>query len=194
MSGAAGSIGSVYADALAAAAEGAGLMTQVGEEIAGFSSVWRRDKDVRDFFLSGAVSKAAKSKAIDAAARGRASDVFANFLHVLLHRGRLWLLPGAADAYRALLDKRLGRVPVQLSTAAPVSSQDLDAWRERLRASLGKEPILMHDVRPALIGGAVLRVGDTVADGSVRRRLADLRAQLSRAGLSAARTAAAAAP
>ena len=56
------------------------------------------------------------------------------------------------------------------------------AFTERLRAAIGKEPVLTHHVRPGLIGGAVLRVGDVVADGSVRRRLTELTSRIRLAG------------
>lgn len=176
-----GTLGSVYADALAGAADGQGLLAQVGEELEGFAALWGRDADVRNFFLSGAIDRAAKAKALDAVTVGRTSETFSSFLQVLLHRTRLWVLPETAAAYRKLLDARLGRVPVVLSTAAPVAAVDLEGWRTRLRAALGKEPVLTHEVRPALIGGAVLRVGDTVADGSVRRRLVELRSRFEKA-------------
>src|SRR5207253_11251153 len=85
-------------------------------------------------------------------------------------------------AFRAILDRKLGRVPVTLSTAAPLAPGQLERISARLKAALGKEPVMAHEVRPALLGGAVLRVGDVVADGSVRRSLADLRARIERAG------------
>ena len=176
-----GTLGSVYADALAGAADAHGLLAQVGEELAGFAALWARHADVRNFFLSGAIGRDAKVKALDAVTVGKTSETFSSFLQVLLHRARLWVLPETADAYRKILDRRLGRVPVVLTTAAPVTDADLEAWRARLHAALGKEPVLTHEVKPALIGGAVLRVGDTVADGSVRRRLVELRSRFEKA-------------
>lgn len=176
-----GALSSVYAEALAAAAEARGELPLVGEELAGFAAAWRRHGDLRAFFLSGAVSREAKRRALERVAAGRTSATFADFLQVLLRRTRLFLLPEVAQAFAALLDRRLNRVPVLLTTAAPMADADLDAWRGRLRDALRKDPILTHEVRPALIGGAVLRVGDLVADGSVRRRLADLRARFQRA-------------
>jgi F-type H+-transporting ATPase subunit delta len=176
-----GTLATVYADALAGAAEARGLLAQVGEELEGFAAVWGREAHVRNFFLSGAIGRDAKAKALDAVTVGTTSETFGSFLRVLLHRSRLWALPETAEAYRKLLDRRLGRVPVVLSTASPVAPADLEAWRVRLAAALGKEPVITHEVKPALIGGAVLRVGDTVADGSVRRRLVDLRSRFAKA-------------
>ena len=171
-------LGAVYAEALAEAAEAKNILPQVGEEIAGLARVWRDVPEARAFFLSGAIRREAKSTAIDHVCRGRSSDVFADFLHVLLSRNRLWLLPRAADAFVKIMDLKTGRVPVTLSTAAPVTPADLEAWRARLHAAIGLTPVLTHHVRPQLIGGAVLRVGDVVADGSVRRRLAALTSRI----------------
>jgi F-type H+-transporting ATPase subunit delta len=171
-------MGDVYATALAEAAEAKGALAEVGEEMASFAGTWRQRKDVRDFFLSGAVQRDAKERAIEAAFRGKASDLIANFLQVLLRRDRLWLLPDVADALRKILDRRGNRVPVTIVTATPLAADQVAAIAARLRSSIGKEPVLTQEVKPALLGGAVLRVGDVVADASVRRRLSELRAQI----------------
>ena len=175
-------MGGTYAEALAEAADAKGQLAAAGEEILAFASVWRARKDVRAYFLSGAIHRDAKHKAIETTFRGRGSDLFADFLHVLLRRGRMSLLPDAADAFGAILDRKMNRVPVTLSTAATLAPGQLESITARLRASLGKDPIVAHVVRPALLGGAVLRVGDIVADGSVRRMLAELRARITHAG------------
>jgi F-type H+-transporting ATPase subunit delta len=170
-------LGAVYAEALAEAAEAKGVLPQVGEELAAIAKAWSSDREFRDFFLSGGIRRDAKEQALEKTFRGRAHDLATDFLRVLLSRGRLFLLPDAADAMTAILNRRLGRVPVTIQTAVPVTPEDLEGWRARIRAALGKEPVLTHRVRPALIGGAVVTVGDVVADGSVRRRLADLRSR-----------------
>ncbi len=176
MSGARGEpLGAVYAEALAQAAQARGSLVEVAAEVADTARAWEQDADFRTFFLSGAIHRTAKAKALDRVFRGRASDLTTDFLHVMLRRGRLRFLPDVAAAMGRLLDVRLGRMPVTLETAVEVGAEDLEGLRARIRAAIGKEPVLKPRVRPALIGGAVLRVGDVVADGSVRRRLADLR-------------------
>jgi F-type H+-transporting ATPase subunit delta len=179
------SMGEVYAGALAQAAEEKGQLVAVGEEMAAFAKVWDERKDVRDFFLSGAVQKDAKKKALEKSLRGKASDLLADFLQVLLHRDRLWLLEPVAESMRRILDRRGNRVPVTITTATPLAPEQVDAIVARLRASLGKEPVVTQEVKPGLIGGAVLRVGDVVADGSVRRKLSELRSRIVRSAESA---------
>lgn len=168
-------LGAIYAEALAEAAEAQGVLVEVGAELAAFAAQWRAHKSLRAFFLSGAIRRDAKTGAIDRVFRGNASDLFADFLHVLLRRNRLFTLPDADEAYGKLLDVRLGRVAVTLTTAAPATEAELAAWTSRLAASIGKTPVVEHRVRPGILGGAIVRVGDTVSDGSIRRRLVALR-------------------
>jgi F-type H+-transporting ATPase subunit delta len=175
-------LGGVYAQALAEAAEAKDALPAVGEDLATFAAAWAATADLRTFFLSGAVRRDAKHRAVEAVCRGKANDLFADFLHVLIERQRAWLLPDVAKAYAAILDARLGRVPVSLSTASALPPDAVLAIAGRLRAALGKDPVLTHHVRPGLVGGAVLRVGDVVADGSVRRRLVELRRRLTETG------------
>jgi F-type H+-transporting ATPase subunit delta len=173
-------LAATYAEALAAAAPGRDDAAAVGERLAALAAAWRRDRSVSAFFLSGAVPREAKRSAIERL-RAPVGPVLANFLRVLLRRNRLALLPEVAEAFERILDRRLDRVRVVLETAVPPTEPDVDGWRRRLRAAVGKEPVLTQRVRPALIGGAVLRVGDVIADGSVRRRLRDLRDRALRA-------------
>jgi F-type H+-transporting ATPase subunit delta len=173
-------LAATYAEALAEAAESRGALEETGASLAAFAQAWERERDLQAFFLSAAVPREAKRAALERLRR-LSGDLVADFLQVLLGRSRMSLLPEAAAALRALLDRRLGRVPVVLETATEAAASDVEAWRGRLRAVLGKEPVLAHRVRPALIGGAVIRVGDVVADGSVRRRLREVRDRALRA-------------
>ena len=175
-------LGLIYAEALADAAEARGVLAEVGAELIALAKEWRADKNLRAFFLSGAIRRDAKSATLDRVFRGKSSDLFTDFLHVLLRRNRLFTIPDAADAFDQLLDVKLNRVPVTLTTATAVEASDLSAWATRLAYAIGKTPVLKHVVRPAIIGGAIVRVGDSVADGSVRRRLSELRTRISVAG------------
>jgi F-type H+-transporting ATPase subunit delta len=176
--------GRIYAEALAAAAEARGILEQVGEELKAL--VANREAEgsiVRNFFGSSAVRREQKMTKIEAAFRGRASDLFTDFLLVLLKRNRLELVDEVAAAYRDILDRRGSKVRVTLTTAADVDEKDLEAWRVRLKPVLrGRDAVLRHRTDPALIGGMVLRTGDWVADGSVRRVLKELRERLARPG------------
>ena len=90
-----------------------------------------------------------------------------------------WIACGRSIARPALLYEQLrGRVPVQLTTAAAAGRCAGRADRRGLRRLLGGEPVLERAVDPELIGGAVVRVGDTVYDGSIANQLENLRQQM----------------
>ena len=166
-----------YAQALFEACEAQGglpMASEAGQALAGLAEAWTKDRRLRGYFEAGEVGKAAKEAAVTRLGE-RLPKLVANFARLLLRKGRLDLLPGISDAMDALLNKRLERVPVVLATAVAMPPERLARWTETLKAVSGKEPVVKNIVRPDLVAGAVLRVGDWVADGSVRRRLAELR-------------------
>jgi F-type H+-transporting ATPase subunit delta len=174
----------IYAEALAAAAEAKGMLEQVGEELKALATGrGTAGSLVAAFFGSSAVRREQKAAKIEAAFRGRTSDLFVDFLLVLLSRNRLGLVGDVDKAYGDILDRRGSRVRVTLTTAADVGVGDLEAWTARLRPLLGgREPIVRLRKDPALIAGMVLKTGDWVADGSARRVLKELRERLAHAG------------
>jgi len=174
----------VYAGALFESLEADGgvqALEQGGEALEAVAEAWRRDRVLRAFFLSAQLPRAERRAALDRLA-APLPRLVGNFLRVLLGRGRLPLLPEMATAFRAALDRRLHRVPVTLTTAVPVPEADFRRWVEMIRPAIDGEPVVTHQVRPEIIGGAVIRAGDRIADGSARRRLAELRTQLIRRG------------
>ncbi len=176
----------VYAEALAAAAEGKGILDQVGDELKALI-VNRQAKGslIAAFFGSTAVRREQKAAKVESAVRGRMSDLFVDFLLVLLRRNRLELIDDVAKSYQQILDQRGAKVRVTLTTASDASESDIAAWQARLQPLLqGRQAILRHRKDPTLIGGSVLRTGDWVADWSVRRVLNDLKARLTRPGRS----------
>ena len=172
--------GAVYAEALSQAAEARGgleSLREVGEALAALEAAWEKDRVFRAYFLSSEVSSAVKRATVRRLG-ATLPKLLADFLDLLLRRGRLFLLPPIAKAYAKHLDQRLGRVQVLLATAAPIPSGRVERWTASLRAALQKEPVVRHVVKPDIVAGAVVRIGDTVADGSIRRRLLSLKREI----------------
>jgi F-type H+-transporting ATPase subunit delta len=171
----------VYARALEEALFSAGgldALRAADPAVAGVAAAWTDERAFRAYFLSSNVPASVKRAALDRVVEGRLHPLVANFLRLLLRRGRIALLPDIGTAFRTLIDARLGRVPVTLTTAVPVDEVSLRTWTDRIRQAVGGEPVVRHEVRPEILAGAILRVGDEVADGSARRRLAELRSQI----------------
>ena len=106
-----------------------------------------------------------------------------NFVLVTIDKRRQRLLRSISTEYAALLDERMGREHVQVAVARPVDDSTRQMITDRLSAALGKEAIPHIRVQPEIIGGLVVRTGDTIYDGSIRRRLDGMRRRLLRAQL-----------
>lgn len=120
-----------------------------------------------------------KAALIDKTLAGRVSPVLVNFLKVVARHGRLDCLRAIHCQTHAGYDKLRRRIPVKLTTATPVSAEMAAQIIENLRGKLEGEPVIEQEVDPSLIGGAVLRVGDIIYDGSIANQLQNLRQQMS---------------
>jgi F-type H+-transporting ATPase subunit delta len=97
-----------------------------------------------------------------------------NFLRLLLEYDRVSVLPEIAAHFAALKAKVENTVDVTVTSAAPLHSAQQQAIVKALRQRLGSNVKLSTQVNEKLIGGAVIRAGDVVIDGSLRSRLEKL--------------------
>ena len=172
-------LGNVYAKAFLAAAEKAGQTDRLVEE---FDSLV---KDVLDRFpkfetllTAGRVTSDNRVGILEKVFGGKASPLVLSFLKVLAEHDRLQHLRAIQRSIRELYTAMRNRVRVEINTAAPLPDGLLGRLTNDLRGMLGAEPEVHHSVNPELIGGLVLRVGDTVYDGSVLTQLNRLRDQI----------------
>jgi F-type H+-transporting ATPase subunit delta len=93
-------------------------------------------------------------------------------------------VPRVTDAFRELLNRRMGITPALVTSATELPAQDLRALEERLERLTGGKVDLELKVDPSLIAGVSVRVGDRLIDGSVRGRLERLRDQVASGALS----------
>jgi F-type H+-transporting ATPase subunit delta len=108
---------------------------------------------------------------------------FLNFLLVTVDKRRQRLLRDIAQQFGALVDQHEGRAHVEVTVARPVDEETTKLLAGRLTTLLGVEAVPHVRVRPEIVGGVIVRTGDTIYDGSVRRRLDGMRRQLLRAPL-----------
>jgi F-type H+-transporting ATPase subunit delta len=101
-----------------------------------------------------------------------------NLVHLLATNGRLTALPDIAQRYEALRGEAESRVAAHVTAAVELDATPRQRLSDSLRRRLERDIELHCDVDPALIGGAVIRAGDRVIDGSLRGRLARLSGRL----------------
>jgi len=175
-----------YARALAEAVEAEGghaLLEEIGGGLSAFSEAWQGDPNLRGYFLGTEVTRKQKLATMDKLVVDRLPKLLANFLRLLLRRDRLPLVPEIAAAYGMILDAALGRVPVTITTAVPVPESEFQAWQDDIQQALGGEAIVTHVVKPDILAGAIIRVGDRIVDGSARRHLNALHTRIIERGM-----------
>ena len=101
-----------------------------------------------------------------------------NLFRLLRRKGRLGLGPSIATYFRELWDEERGIARAAVRSAVALDERQREQIVQQLSEQTGKSVEIEVTVEPALIGGAVIRIGDRLIDGSMRRRLRDLRAQL----------------
>jgi F-type H+-transporting ATPase subunit delta len=101
-----------------------------------------------------------------------------DFLQVLVDKRRQRLLSLVGGEFHALLDEKLGRTHVIVTVARELNTETMTDLSGKLSELLGTKAIPHLRINPAILGGLHLKVGDTVYDGTLRRRIKQLRRQL----------------
>jgi F-type H+-transporting ATPase subunit delta len=132
---------------------------------------------VQAVLMSPRVPKSEKARFLGAALKDTPRD-FVLWLQALVKRGRQRILREVASEYLALVDEKMNRVRASVTLARQPDEKLRRTIEENLGRQLEKQVIATYLVEPEILGGAIIRVGDRVLDGSVRRRMTKLRRQL----------------
>ena len=167
-----------YAEALLALARKADDLDGWGALIVGVADAIQSEPKLRNFLAAPQVSPGEKKVVIEKAFGDELPRNMVRFLQKLVDNRRQMLIPQIAIEYGNLVDEVEGRLHAQVTVAREPAEQDQNLITQRLSKMFGKMVVPHITVNPSILGGLIVRVGDTVIDGSVRRRLAGLRARL----------------
>lgn len=173
-----GTIARSYAETLFELAERHDALERYGEGIGVVGALLEENPEFRLFLETPRVDASAKKDVLRKAFGEALPRPLLNFLLVTVDKRRQRLLGTIAREYRALLDEHEGRAHVEVTLAREMDEATLDTLAERLSTVLGVHAIPHVKVRPEILGGVVIRAGDTIYDGSLRRRLETLRRRL----------------
>ena len=161
-----------YAEALFAAGDKfGGLLDAVAGAV-------QADERIATALESPRVSKTNNAMILERALKGEAPREFVRFLQAVVRRGRQGLLAEIAQEYQVLLDQKFNRVHAGVTLAGEPDARTQKQVVERLAKALGREVRAYFRSDPKIIGGVVVRVGDRIFDGSVRRRLTALQRRM----------------
>ncbi len=169
-----------YAETLFALASKAEDLRGWGKTISDLAAAVESDETLRLFLESPRISAAEKIRVLGQAFQDRMPRLMVRFLQTLVTHRRQMLIPEIAREYLDIVDEAEGRMHARVTLARESSDAEVKAIAAQLSRVFGKEVIPHVAVDPSIMGGVVVNVGDTVLDGSVRKRLGTLRRQMLR--------------
>jgi F-type H+-transporting ATPase subunit delta len=168
-----------YATALADIALEQGAAEPVKKQLEEFDAAYAESAELRNVLANPAVELSAKHGVIEKlAARMGASRIVRNFLFVVVDNQRTHLLPEILQAFEEVLRQRQGVAEAEVTSAAELTAPQRSQLQQTLERLTGRKIQAKYSLDPAMLGGAVVRIGDTIYDGSVRNRLNQMRARL----------------
>jgi F-type H+-transporting ATPase subunit delta len=173
-------IAQVYARSLFEVAQEQDKLDVVRDQIGEFADALDRSRELQTFFFSPYFSTEEKKQGLDKAVEGE-DDVVRNFLAVLIENHRmpaLFRIRRELDAMWRDVNKLL---PVQVTSAVELDEAVTRQIGEEIGRQTGRKVELTANVDPDVLGGIVLRVGNSILDASIRTRLDRLRKQVARA-------------
>lgn len=167
-----------YAEALFTLAQRANDLRGWGGMITEVANAVGSDRTLRLYLESPRVDATHKSEMLGRAFQDRMPRLMVRFLQALVRNRRQMLIPAVAQEYMSLVDDAEGRMHANVTMAREPDEAETAVLIRELSRAFGKQVVPHVTINPAILGGVVVRVGDTVLDGSVRRRLGKLRAAM----------------
>jgi len=173
------SAGLQYANALADIALEQGATEPVNKQLAEFGAAYQESAELRNVLSSPAVLRETKHGVIEKlVVRLGASRIVRNFLFVVVDHQRTQQIPEIIHSFQDVVRERMGMAEAVVTSAVELNASQKVELQQTLERLTGKKIQANYSIDRALLGGAVVRIGDTIYDGSLRNRLNQMRAKL----------------
>ncbi len=167
-----------YAEALLVLAGRAKDLTGWGKLLLSIAEAMQSDAKLRAFLETPRVSASQKTLVLRKALADRAPSAFVRFIESVVTHRRQMLIPEIAHEYMDLVDQAENRLHANVTVAREADEKTRKAIADRLSKVFDKTVVPHLTVDKRIIGGLVVRVGDTVMDGSIRRKLSVLKRRM----------------
>ena len=167
----------VYGRSLFEVAREKGLLDVVREQLGQIAEALDSSRDLSVFFFSPYFSTSEKKHALAATLDG-ADPIVVNFLELLIENHRMPVIFRVRAEYDRLWDEENRMLPVQITSAVPLDDSTTESLGRTIGERTGRRVALAAQVDPEIIGGVVIRVGNSILDASIRNRLEQLRMQV----------------
>lgn len=171
-SGIQASLAGRYALALFELARDNGQIDSVGQSLSTVKAALAEVMDFRTLVSSPLITRADAEKAVAGVAASLGLDALTTkFLGVLASNRRLDKLSGMIRSFETLVSAHKGETRAEVTSAYPLSAEQVDALAAKLRTRVGRDVSLETRVDPAIMGGLVVKIGSQMIDSSIRTRL-----------------------
>ncbi len=172
-----------YASALFELAKEQSQQVQVEQDLTRFQAMLTDSADLRRVVMSPAFSAEQQSKALDAiAARAGITGLAGNFLKVLARNRRLFITSDVIKNFRLIAARARGEVSADVTSAHALTDAQMQALKDQLKASVGRDITIQAKVDPSLLGGLVVKVGSRMIDNSLKTRIEQLKVAMKGTG------------
>jgi ATP synthase F1 delta subunit len=173
-------IAQVYARALFEVGKEHGKLDSVKSQLGQFADAVEQNRDLAVFFFSPYFSTEEKKSGLGKAVEG-AEPEFQNFMELLIENHRMPVLFRLRREFDTLWDRENRRLPVEVTTAVALDPAIVAELGSRVGQQTGQNVDVSSKVDPDILGGMVLRVGNSILDASIRNRLNQLRKEVAKA-------------
>lgn len=167
-----------YADGLLAVAVAEGPLDEITDELFRVAAAVKGNDELRDRLADTHIPVATRQQIVVDLLDGKATPATTNLVAMVVGNGRVRDLPEIVDQLVALSAHQANKEVAEVRSAVPLTDDQKTRLADALGRATGKDVQLKVTVDPSIQGGIVAQVGDTVIDGSVRRRLDQLRSAL----------------
>ncbi len=164
----------VYARSLFEVAREHAKLDELREQLAQFADALDSNRELAVFFFSPYFSTAEKQDALGRILQG-ADDEFVNFLKLLIENHRMPVIFRVRQQFEHMWERENQLLPVDITSAIALDQATTESLGRRIGERAGRKVKLASHVDPDIIGGVVLRVGNSILDASIRNRLEQLR-------------------
>jgi F-type H+-transporting ATPase subunit delta len=147
-------------------------------ELTAFRGLLAQSPELRSILLNPSVNTPQKKSVIGRLAESLQLSQIRNFLMVVIDRRRIGLFPEIQEAYEELVSAAAGITRAQITAAAEVTAEQRDRIETALQSLTGSAVLCKYEADDSLLGGAVVQIGSTVYDGSIRGQIETLRQRL----------------
>ncbi|MZH42078.1 MAG: ATP synthase F1 subunit delta [Nitrospinae bacterium] len=165
-------VGKRYAEALSGNISDTGTLEKALENLRSFNEAMFTEPELARFFEHPSISSEKKQNVVkEICERLEVDEKVTNMMTLLNERGKVLFLGKIVEYFEQVVDRRLNQTRVQVTSAHPLTTENIDRLKTALNKILGKTILIDTEVDESLIGGIMLRIGDQVADDTIRNRL-----------------------